>query len=35
MITTVKKDMNLAVKLTILCAAVLAIVYGVLVVIGH
>ncbi len=35
MITTVKKDMNLAVKLTILCAAVVAIVYGVFVVIGH
>lgn len=35
MITTVKKDMSLALKLTILCAAVLAIVYGALVVIGH
>jgi hypothetical protein len=35
MITTVKKDMNLAVKLTLICAAVLAVVYGVLAVLGR
>jgi hypothetical protein len=35
MITTVKKDMNLAVKLTLICAAVLAVVYGVLAVVGR
>lgn len=35
MITTIKKDMNLAVKLTILCAAVLAIAYGVLLFVGR
>jgi hypothetical protein len=35
MITTVKKDMNLAVKLTILCAAVLAAVYGILLILGR
>ena len=35
MITTVKKDTSLAVKLTILVAAVLAIVYGILSVVGR
>jgi hypothetical protein len=35
MITTTRKDLSLAVKLTILCAAVLVAVYGVLAVIGR
>jgi hypothetical protein len=35
MITTVKKDMSLGVKLTILAAAVVAVVYAVLAVIGR
>jgi hypothetical protein len=35
MITTIKKDTNMALTLTLVCAAVLAVAYGVLTALGR